>query len=386
MSTMEQPRHSLAFGFLLSLVLLLAACSGMASAQDIGLDEVASGLERPISMTHAGDGTGRLFVVEQTGRIRVIQDGRLLREPFLDLRSIVSCCGEQGLLGLAFHPDYEQNGRFFVDYTDATGNTVVAEYHVSEDADRAAPDSGRGLLQVEQPYDNHNGGQLAFGPDGYLYISLGDGGSGGDPHGNGQNLGTLLGKILRIDVDEGDPYAIPDDNPFAHQSGARPEIWAYGLRNPWRFSFDRQTGDLWIADVGQSQWEEVNLQPAGSQGGENYGWNVMEGAHCYQPDEGCDESGKVLPLLEYSHDEGCSITGGYRYRGETQPGLRGVYLFSDYCSGTIWGARQDEKGAWRSEVLLEPGFGITTFGEDEAGELYVADYGDGTIYRVVAPH
>ena len=387
---MERPSYQP----LLLLLLALVACGpNEVTAQDepetppaqppqLELTEVASGLQSPTAIVHPGDGSSRLFVLEQPGRIRVVVDGRLRTAPFLDISSRISSGGEQGLLGLAFHPRFEENGRFFINYTDTAGDTVVAEYAVAAgDRDRAAPDSERVLLVVDQPYRNHNGGGLAFGPDGYLYVSLGDGGSAGDPEGNGQDLGTLLGSLLRLDIDSGDPYAIPDDNPFLNQDGARPEIWAYGLRNPWRFSFDRATGDLWIADVGQNVWEEINFQSAAGAGGENYGWNVMEGAHCFEPAGGCDREGLVLPVLEYDHDQGCSITGGYRYRGTAIPGLQGAYLFGDYCSGRIWGAYGAE-GEWSSLPLLSSGLRISAFGEDEAGELYVADHGGGAIYRI----
>jgi glucose/arabinose dehydrogenase len=372
------------------LLLLLVACKpGTAAAQAeadlpaLALTQVATGLQSPTAIVHAGDGSSRLFVLEQPGRIRVIVDGELLSEPFLDISGQISAGGERGLLGLAFHPDYAENGQFFIDYTDAAGHTVVARYRVStEDPNRADPASAGEVLRVEQPFANHNGGQLGFGPDGYLYVSLGDGGSGGDPQDNGQSLGTLLGTILRLDVDGTEPYAVPADNPFVDREGARPEIWAYGLRNPWRFSFDRQSGDLWIADVGQNVWEEINLQPADSGGGENYGWRLMEGAHCFQPAEGCDREGLTLPVLEYDHDQGCSVTGGYRYRGSAIGGLVGVYTFADYCSGVIWGAQEGEDGSWTSSELLSSGFRVSAFGEDEGGELYLADHGGGTVYRL----
>jgi glucose/arabinose dehydrogenase len=373
-----------------ALLLFLMACRpAPASAQgsedlpELALTAVATGLQSPTAIVNAGDGTDRLFVLEQPGRIRVIANGQLLSEPFLDLTGRVSTGPEQGLLGLAFHPGYAENGLFFVDYTDPDGHTVVARYRVSAaDPNLADPASAREVLRVEQPFTNHNGGQLEFGPDGYLYVSLGDGGSGGDPQNNGQNLGTLLGAILRLDVDGAEPYAVPADNPFVEREGARPEIWAYGLRNPWRFSFDRETGDLWIADVGQHVWEEINLQPADSPGGENYGWHVMEGAHCFQPSEGCDREGLTLPVLEYDHDQGCSVTGGFRYRGSALPGLAGTYLFADYCSGVIWGAREGEVDSWTSAELLSSGLRVSAFGEDEAGELYLADHGGGAVYRL----
>lgn len=347
---------------------------------------VASGFSRPLYVTHAGDGSGRLFVVEQGGAIRVIKDGVVLAQPFLDVSGLISREAledgytERGLLGLAFHPGYADNGWFYIDYTDVNGHTVVARYTVSaDDPDRADPASAAPLLYVQQPYANHNGGHMAFGPDGYLYVSLGDGGSGGDPDGNGQNLATLLGSILRLDVNVADGYAIPADNPFVDREGAHPEIWAWGLRNVWRFSFDRATGDLYLADVGQDQWEEINFQPVSSAGDENYGWNAFEGTHVYSGQPAASDV--VAPVLEYAHSNGrCSVTGGYVYRGERIPALQGVYLYGDWCTGTIWSAQQDAGGLWQAVVSLESGRSISSFGEDEAGELYLVDYG-GEVLR-----
>lgn len=348
------------------------------------LEPLVSGLARPTFITHAGDGSGRLFVIEKPGLIRIIQDGELLDEPFLDIRNVVEDGGnEQGLLGLAFHPDYESNGRFFVAYTTEDTNSV-AEYRVTSNPNVADPKSGVVLIAAPDQYRNHNGGMLAFGPnDGYLYISMGDGGSAGDPLNSGQSLDTLLGKILRIDVDSGEPYGNPDDNPFAAQAQAEPEIWAYGLRNPWRFSFDRDTGDLWIADVGQNRLEEINFQPASSPGGENYGWRTMEASDCFMPQTGCDTTGLVLPVFEYDHGQGCSVTGGYVYRGEAIPGLQGTYLFTDYCSGSLWATRATGDGFETERIGTIPG-GISAFGEDQDGELYVVVDPDGIIYRVLA--
>lgn len=361
---------------------------GAAEAQETPyqLVPVARGFSRPLYVTHAGDGSGRLFVVEQSGAIRVIKDGAVLRQPFLDVSGLISRQAlesnytERGLLGLAFHPNYAENGLFYINYTDLNGHSVISRYTVSaDDPDRADATSATPLLYVEQPYANHNGGHMAFGPDGYLYISLGDGGSGGDPQGNGQNLGTLLGKILRIDVTVAEGYTIPADNPFAEREGARPEIWARGLRNVWRFSFDRATGDLYLADVGQNQWEEINFQPAGSAGGENYGWNAFEGAHVYSGQPAASDV--MAPVLEYDHSRGrCSVTGGYVYRGERIPALQGVYLYGDWCSGTIWSATPGADGTWQAVVSLESGRSISSFGEDEAGELYLVDY-DGAVLR-----
>ncbi len=370
-----------------ALALAVAAVQARASAisrsappdpQRLQLVEVASGLERPLLVTQAGDGSGRLFIVEQGGRISIHRTGAA-PGIFLDVSALVSRRGnEQGLLGLAFHPDYARNGQFYINYTDTRGNTVVARYAVSSDADVADPNSAQILLQVQQPYPNHNGGHLAFGPDGYLYIGLGDGGSAGDPQNFAQNSQSLLGKLLRIDVDGAAPYAIPPDNPFIQDATYAPEIWALGLRNPWRFSFDRATGDLYIADVGQNAYEEVNFQPADSPGGQNYGWKFMEGQHAYggvTPPEGL-----TLPFAEYGHNRGCSVTGGYVYRGEALPDLQGVYLFGDYCSGIIWASYRDGGGAWQTGEFMRVNHVISSFGEDEAGELYLVDHG-GRVMR-----
>ena len=374
----------------LALAALIAAAvaiwpAGARAQLTLDFEPVATGLSSPLGLVHAGDGSGRLFIVEQTGRIR-IHDGTQVRSTaFLDVGSLITCCGERGLLGLAFHPDYAVNGLFYVHYTNTAGNTAIAHYRVSADPNVADPASGQFLLNVAQPFTNHNGGQLAFGPDGYLYIGLGDGGSGGDPDNRAQNLGTLLGKMLRIDVDGGFPYAIPATNPFRTTPGALPEIWAYGLRNPWRFSFDRQTGDLFIADVGQSAREEVDFQPSTSTGGENYGWRLMEGTACFNPSTACNNGTLTLPILEYGHSLGCSIIGGYRYRGSRFPQLTGRYFYGDFCSGRIWTGTQSGQ-TWSSSQLIETALSITSFGEDEGGELYVVHYGsgaDGTVQRLV---
>jgi glucose/arabinose dehydrogenase len=350
------------------------------SSAELVLTPVAAGLSLPLYLT-APAGDARLFVVEKTGAIRIVKDGALLPTPFLDLSGAVSNGGEQGLLSMAFHPDYATNGFFYVDYTDVDGTTQVVRYSVSSaDPDAADPASAKTILTVEQPFANHNGGLLLFGPDGKLYIGLGDGGSGGDPFGNGQELGTLLGKILRIDVDAGDPYAVPTDNPFVGRAGARGEIWAYGLRNPWRFAFDAEGDRLYIADVGQGSWEEVDVVP-GDDGGRNFGWNIMEGAHCYNASS-CDQTGLTLPVLEYSHDEGCSITGGFVYRGSLAPAVRGHYFYSDYCSGflrsfTFDGTAATDTTTWDVGDIAN----VQSFGEDAAGELYVLST-NGTVYRV----
>jgi glucose/arabinose dehydrogenase len=341
-----------------------------------------------VYLTHAGDGSGRLFVVEQAGQIKIITDGKSPAMLFLDITALVdSSANERGLLSIAFHPDYKSNGFFFVNYTrQPDGATVIARYHVSNDPNVADPDSAVVILTIPQPEVNHNGGLVKFGPDGYLYIGMGDGGGGGDRHGtigNGQDLTTLLGKILRIDVN-GSPYAIPASNPFRGKADARPEIWAYGLRNPWRWSFDRRTGDLYIADVGQNVYEEIDFQPASSSGGENYGWRLMEGKHCFNPSSGCEQAGLTMPVAEYSHSDGCSVTGGYVYRGVQYPWLDGLYFFADYCSGKLWTLSRDPSGAWekveRAQVDSQP----SSFGEDQAGELYLVGHGDGTIYRLVS--
>jgi len=361
------------------LALLVLTCA----AQEIRTVPVITGIAGPTDIQNAGDGSGRLFLVQQDGLIRVWQNGALLSAPFLDIRSKTKADGEKGLLGLAFPPNFVSTRRFYVDYTDLNGNTVIGMYRLTADPNVGDSTSETVMLTVQQPFPNHKGGQVRFGPDGYLYIALGDGGSGGDPFKNGQNLGTLLAKLLRVDV-ESDPghVRIPPDNPFVNTPGARGEIWAYGLRNPWRFSFDRATNDLWIGDVGQDAYEEVDFQRAGDRGGENYGWNLMEGLHCYQ--QGCSQDGLTLPILEYSHDGGnCSITGGFVYRGRGSPGERGVYFYGDYCTGLIWGAEHQGTG-WVQRQVLASKFGITTFGEDEAGELYVSGYKEGGIYQVIA--
>jgi glucose/arabinose dehydrogenase len=349
------------------------------------LETVVSNLDRPLGIVHAGDGSGRLFILEKPGRIRILRSDALEDRPFLDLTDRVGSSGsEQGLLGLAFHPNYADNGRLFTNYTDRNGDTVISQFLVSDDPDRAEPGSEQVLLTLDQPAANHNGGHLAFGPDGYLYIGTGDGGAAGDQFGNGQNARTLLGAMLRLDIDSAQPYAIPGDNPFVGDDAARDELWAIGLRNPWRYSFDRLTGDLYIADVGQNTYEEVNRQPASSAGGENYGWPIMEGLHCFPADGACDQSGLVLPVHEYDHSQGCSVTGGYVYRGQRYPVLQGIYLFGDYCSGIIWGMAAAGGDSWRTAKLLQTDARISSFGEDEAGELYLVDIAGGGLSRLTA--
>jgi glucose/arabinose dehydrogenase len=379
-------------GLLLAVGLLLALCpSSAGAASSVVLEPVVTGLTSPVGIVHAG--ADRLFVVQRTGQIVIVDGTQVLTPAFLDIAGLIACCdGERGLLGLAFHPEYATNGSFFVLYTENApspqpdGSIVIARYQRSAgNPDLANPALGQVLLRIPHTmFANHNGGQLTFGPDGYLYAAIGDGGGGGDPLNSGQSLGTLLGKLLRIDVDGAAPYAIPADNPFVGVAGARGEIWAYGLRNPWRFGFDRLTGDLFIGDVGQGAREEIDFQPATSPGGENYGWPCMEGSAPYDPARtGCGPGPRVLPILEYTHAAGdCSVTGGFRYRGQQHPGLFGVYLFADFCTGRIWGGYQSGTGAWSSALLLDSSLLISSFGEDQAGELYVADL-NGGLYRVV---
>jgi glucose/arabinose dehydrogenase len=368
-------------------VLLLAAACGRSNPSDgqpppvpasgLRLVEVASGLSQPLYVT-APAGDPRLFIVEQTGRIRIVSGGTLLPAPFIDLSAKLTSGGERGLLSMAFHPNYAANGYFYVYYTDLRGDTKVERYHVGANPNTADPASAQLVLTVAQPYANHNGGLLLFGPDGYLYVGLGDGGSGGDPQGNGQNPAALLGKILRLDVNGAAPYAIPPNNPFVGQAGKRPEIWITGVRNPWRFSFDRDAGLLYLADVGQNAWEEVNVTLAGT-GGLNFGWNLMEATHCYT--SGCSQQGLTLPALEYSHADGCSITGGYVYRGSAIPGLRGHYFYADYCEGWIrsfrWdGSQASDRRSWDLGSIGN----VSSFGEDASHELYVTS-SSGKVYR-----
>jgi glucose/arabinose dehydrogenase len=355
----------------------------------IALEPAFTGLQSPVYVTHAGEassGASRLFVVEKGGRIYLVENDVVQPTPFLDITDRVGSGGsEQGLLSVAFPPDFTASGLFYVDYTDLRGDTVIARYRLlAGDPRQVDPNTEQKILQIEQPAANHNGGQLQFGPDGYLYIGMGDGGRAGDPWGNAQNPGALLGKMLRINVTGVDTYTVPGDNPFLGRAGARPEIWALGVRNPWRFAFDRATGDLYMADVGQNQYEEVDVQPAASPGGENYGWNVMEASHCFEPPAGCDSAGLVAPGAEYDHTQGCSITGGYVYRGTRYPQMAGVYFFGDFCSGNIWGLRQEASGEWKMVLLLKTGVSISSFGEDSTGEIYVVGYRDGIIYRLVA--
>ncbi|MHB1170304.1 MAG: PQQ-dependent sugar dehydrogenase [Longimicrobiales bacterium] len=376
---------------LLALASVLTACDDgegviapPPSGNETELELVADGLDSPLYLT-APLGDERLFIVEQAGTIRIIEDGVLLPDPFLDIRGRVESGGEQGLLGLAFHPAYAANGWFYVNYTDNDGDTRIERYQVTADPYVADPGSAELVLAIEQPAANHNGGMITFGPDGALYVATGDGGGGGDPQGNGQDLSTLLGKLLRLDVDTREPYAIPLNNPFIGVAGAREEIWAYGLRNPWRFSFDRVGDRLYIADVGQGSWEEVNAVPT-TRPGVNYGWNVMEGMHCFNASS-CDTDGLTLPVLEYANaGDACSITGGYVYRGDAIPELRGHYFYADFCAGWIRSFRLAGDGVTEQQEWDVGDIGsVLSFGEDAASELYVLTRGDqgGRVFRFV---
>ena len=358
------------------------------TAFSIALEPIAGGFDQPVHVTGPNDGSGRLFVVERPGRIRIVADGEVLPEPFLDIASLVESGGsEQGLLSVAFPPDFAASGQLYVYYTarsdEGVGDNTIARYTVSaDDPHRADPESGEVLLAVPDFRVNHNGGQLQFGPDGMLYAGFGDGGGAGDPDGNAQDPTTLLGSLVRIDPAGGAPYAIPPDNPFADGQGGAPETWVWGLRNPWRFSFDRETGDLWIADVGQAAREEVNRLPPDAAAGANLGWNIMEGTLCFRAD-GCDADGLILPVVDYPANIGCAVTGGYVYRGEREPALSGVYLFADVCSGLVWGLGRDANGDWALSQPVDTDLRISSFGEDAAGELYLVDLSGG-LFRVTA--
>jgi len=380
-----------------SLALGLSSSALLAAPTPLTLEPFVGGLASPTEIAQPDDGSGRLFVVEQAGTIRVVRNGVLLPTPFLDISQAaggsVLAGGEQGLLGLAFDPDYVHNGRFYVDYTrvrsDIAGSDIVVERYTrsATDPDVADPASASlVLLQPHPTFPNHNGGKLAFGPDGFLYVGIGDGGGGGDPLGAAESLTDLRGKLLRLDVSgAGGGYAIPPSNPFAvanPNAPARPEIWAYGLRNPWRFSFDRATGDVFIGDVGQNLWEEIDFQPAGI-GGRDYGWSTFEGMHCFNPSTNCSRPGSTLPILEHFHDAngGFAIIGGFRYRGSTLPALEGYYVYGDAGTGHIWAAAPDNSGNWTTTVVANTGE-VSTFGQDVSGELYVANLSDGTISRL----
>lgn len=386
----------------------------VASADQLtaSLQMVNDSFSSPIYVTHAGDTTNRLFIAQQGGQILIIDSGQVLDAPFLNLSAKVANGSEQGLLGIAFPPDYAYKGYFYVNYTrKSDGATVIARFYVSlSDPNIADPTSEDVILIIHQPFSNHNGGHIAFSPnDGYLYIATGDGGGGGDPLANAQSRNTLLGKILRIDVEtlsnplfplppienpsqlyfpsiamnQPLPYLVPQSNPFVNDANAQGEIWSYGLRNPWRFSFDRLTGDIYIADVGQQSREEVDYQASNSTAGANYGWSIMEGSLCYNAST-CDATGLILPIAEYAHDEGCSITGGYIYRGVLSNAMEGIYFYGDYCSGKIWGLKF-ENSSWQVNELLDTSLQISSFGEDEAGEIYLLDHSAGILYRIEVP-
>ncbi|MFU8772795.1 MAG: PQQ-dependent sugar dehydrogenase [Anaerolineales bacterium] len=384
----------------------------------ISLIQIADSLDRPVHLNHAGDDSGRLFIVEQRGRIYIL-DEELSDESFLNIEDRVESPAsgggnEEGLLSVAFPPGFNEKGHFYVYYTMKDGDNVLSRFHLSVDPNMADPASEEQILVFPHPvHRNHNGGQLAFGPDGYLYIGTGDGGGGGDPFENGQDPSSLLGKILRIDPESVSPsltqtdldlslylptvfndnfinttpkYDIPADNPYIGNPGYHPEIWALGLRNPWRFSFDRLTGDLYIADVGQNRWEEVNFQPANSPGGENYGWNIMEGLECFQSNE-CNMEGLTLPIHTYPisfPNPECAITGGIIYRGQAYPALNGIYVYGDYCSGKIWGLRLNGN-QWENALLASTPHRISSFGEDEEGEVYLTDLSGGRVYKISSP-
>jgi glucose/arabinose dehydrogenase len=381
-------------GVLIGIVALVMSLSAFAGPK-IVLKPLVSGLRYPVDINHAADGSDRLFVIEQEGLIKIIKNGTVENTPFLNIINRVQCCGEQGLLGVAFHPDYKTNGYFYVNYTSQErtgvaqeGDTIIARYEVSsEDPDLADPDSESIILVVSQPYSNHNAGKLLFSPiDGYLYIPLGDGGSGGDPGNRAQNPLSMLGKILRIDVDAASPYAIPPDNPFYKSTDTLEEIWALGLRNPWRFSFDRHTGDMYIGDVGQDDWEEIDYQAAAHSGGLNYGWRCLEGSSDFNFSTECETLDLTDPIAEYDHDQGYSVTGGFVYRGAAYPALFGQYFYADYGTGRIWTTRKLDSENWsHPELELDTSFRISTFGEDEHGELYVAhrNLTSGTIYQII---
>jgi glucose/arabinose dehydrogenase len=341
-------------------------------------------LNQPVGLVSSQDGSGRLFVIEQVGMIWILKDGKLLPDPFLDMRDRVSMKGSNtaGLLGLAFHPNHALNGYFYVHYTDSRGTSVIARHQTSQDADVGDPTSELRLLEISFPIGEHKGGDLAFGPDGYLYISVGDGGTGGygDQEGNAQNPSTLLGSILRVEVGRGEPYWIPEGNPFV-SGGGLPEVWAYGLRNPWRFTFDRLNGDIYISDVGENRWEEINYLPAGSPGGSNFGWSYLEGTSTYKNQPPATVK-LVDPVTLYDHTQGCSVTGGVVYRGAMLPEWYGVYIYGDFCLGNVWGLLQKADGSWENELMHKIQGFITSFGQDEDGEVYLVDF-TGRIYMLI---
>ena len=372
---------SLTLGITLTPIEYVGAQAGSLPA--LTFEPVFDGLSNPVDYIDATDGSGRFFIVEQGGRILISVGGELLDTPLLDLSDMISTGSEQGLLGLALDPGFGDNGRVFVSYTDTDGNSQIVRYTVdATDANRLDPASATTILSLDQPYPNHNGGNIIFGPDGYLYLGFGDGGGQGDPNRRAQDPGVLYAKILRIDVSgDQEPYGIPADNPFVDDPGFAPETFAWGFRNPWRFTFDRETGDLWIGDVGQNKIEEIDLIPAGTSG-QNFGWPIMEGTECYGADT-CDQSGLTAPVDQYTHDYGCSVTGGYVYRGSALPDLVGAYLFADYCSRSLWGLLPNNDGTWTATESIETNLNISSFAQDASGELYLLDL-NGGIYRIVA--
>jgi glucose/arabinose dehydrogenase len=355
------------------------AGSAQSAPTTMRLEQVGERFRSPVHLT-SPPGDARLFVVEQAGRIRIVKNGSVVSQPFLDIASRVQSGGEQGLLSMAFHPDFQSNGYFFVNFTDRSGDTRVERFHADPAGDVADASSSRLVIAIDQPYGNHNGGLVVFGPDGMLYIGMGDGGSGGDPRGNGQSRQVLLGKLLRVDVNGSEPYAIPRNNPYAAGSGERSEIWAFGLRNPWRFAFDRSSGLLYIADVGQNEREEIDVEPA-TTAGLNYGWNIMEGDRCYRSGT-CNRSGLILPKISYGRDGGaCSVTGGFVYRGRRIPSIAGHYFYSDYCAGWLKSFRMDggavtDRREWKMDSIGH----VVSFGEDSSGELYIIAEG-GRVFR-----
>jgi glucose/arabinose dehydrogenase len=376
----------------IAIVVLSLAAPGASGAAAVALTPVVSGLSSPVQVANAGDGSNRLFVVEQSGTVRVIKNGALLPTPFISIADLLSTGGERGLLGIAFHPSYKTNGRFFLYFTRRNdGAIAISEYHRSStNPDVATRVGAKRIITIAHPYTNHNGGRMAFGRDGYLYIGTGDGGSSGDPGNRAQSLDTLLGKMLRINVNGSvgsRNYKIPASNPYVGRAGLN-EIWGRGLRNPWGWSFDKVTGDMWIGDVGQDKYEEVDrsiVSTKSTSGGKgvNYGWRIMEGRHCYRPATGCNTAHLKFPVVEYSHSEGCAVTGGYSYRGSAVLALYGRYVFGDYCSGRIWTISRTALAPASKVLLMSTGFNISSFGQDEHGELYVLDLG-GTLYKLTA--
>ncbi len=399
--------------YLKKIILLIIPFILFAEEKNLSSVLIADGYKKPVFITSYPNNAKVLYIVEQAGLIKIIKDGKKLSRPFFDINKRVVNPNrpgdERGLLGFAFHPNHTNNGKFYINYMDNDGNTIISEFSTNSEL-RANHKSERIILKLKQPYGNHNGGDIQFGPDGYLYISIGDGGKAGDPLNAGQDLSSLFGKIIRIDIEQ-KPYGIPKSNPFFGQKDKREEIWAWGLRNVWRFSFDKQTGDKYLADVGQNKWEEVNFEPASSKGGLNYGWRIMEANHCYDPKENCPTDGLIKPIIEYPNDanhpafafriieelsfsetdvEGCSVTGGYVYRGQKIKSMQGQYIFGDYCSGNIWTLKVVNGKALnfknRTEEINIGGGEFTTyissFGQDSDGEIYIIDY-NGGIYKLI---